>query len=654
MKYRKEIDGLRALAVIPVILFHAGFTAFSGGFVGVDIFFVISGYLITTVIADEMEKNSFSLMNFYGRRARRILPALFFVMICTLPFAWFWMAPLDLKEFSKSLVAVPMFASNILFYLDSGYFETASELKPLLHTWSLAVEEQYYLIFPLFLMLTWGLGKKWIVGLLIFISVISVLSAQWASARYPSFTFFLLPTRGFEILIGALISLYCCHKNGINSARQQVGQLAAIVGSILIIYAIFAFDKTTPLPGLYTLVPTIGAGLIVVFANEKNIVGKLLGSKIFVNIGLISYSAYLWHQPLLAFARIKSAESLSDMMLGIICMSSLFLGFISWKYVEQPFRKKLKITTTKSAVIFSLLSIGFIALGSSTYLSNGFENRYPLLKIVTPVGSDTLMHGNNCFLLTPDVNSFNADECTSNARGKKYNVLLVGDSHSASLYEALESYLANEDINLSMLSSAYCLPLVEKFPNKNRIAATEGCEKVNQKVNDVIKNGHFDLILVSSFIMEWGFGNNPQISYGSYYKDYLSKIKTIDSSAKVAVIGEFVIWTKGLPFEIAKEIQQNNMTGIGELQKYSFEGIDKKLFSIESTLKEDFNGLGIIYISVIDGLCNENGCMRYTDTSDGNKLIAVDYGHLGIDGSQFISKNIVGPKVVEILKNSIK
>jgi peptidoglycan/LPS O-acetylase OafA/YrhL len=160
MKYRKEIDGLRALAVLPVILFHAGFTTFSGGFVGVDIFFVISGYLITTIIVDEMDKGSFSLLNFYERRARRILPALFFVMLCTLPFAWFWMLPQDLKSFSQSLVAVPLFASNVLFWLTSGYFDTASELKPLLHSWSLAVEEQYYVFFPLFLMLAWKVGKS--------------------------------------------------------------------------------------------------------------------------------------------------------------------------------------------------------------------------------------------------------------------------------------------------------------------------------------------------------------------------------------------------------------------------------------------------------------------------------------------------------------
>jgi peptidoglycan/LPS O-acetylase OafA/YrhL len=224
MKYRSEVDGLRALAVLPVILFHAGFTIFSGGFVGVDIFFVISGFLITTIIVDEMKQGCFSLLNFYERRARRILPALFFVMLCSLPFAWIWMLPQDLEFFSQSLVAVPLFFSNILFWYTSGYFETASELKPLLHTWSLAVEEQYYVLFPLLLMLVWKIGKKRIVLLLSLIAIVSLLTAQWGSTVHPSFTFYLLPTRSFEILIGALISFYINCNSRIILVRQSVSQ----------------------------------------------------------------------------------------------------------------------------------------------------------------------------------------------------------------------------------------------------------------------------------------------------------------------------------------------------------------------------------------------------------------------------------------------
>ncbi len=178
MDYRREIDGLRALAVLPAILFHAGFETFSGGFVGVDVFFVISGYLIATIILAELEQDKFSIVNFYERRARRILPALFLVMFVCIPFAWLWLLPSDMKDFSQSLVAVSVFASNILFLRESGYFDTAAELKPLLHTWSLAVEEQYFVIFPLFLMLTWRLGKRWLLILLATVLVTSFAIAQ--------------------------------------------------------------------------------------------------------------------------------------------------------------------------------------------------------------------------------------------------------------------------------------------------------------------------------------------------------------------------------------------------------------------------------------------------------------------------------------------
>ena len=208
MQYRAEIDGLRALAVLPVVLFHAGFEWFSGGFVGVDVFFVISGYLITTIIISEMAEDKFSIVNFYERRARRILPALFFVMAVSIPFSWFLLTPIDLKDFGESLVAVSTFSSNFLFWKESDYFATAAELKPLLHTWSLAVEEQYYILFPIFLMLTWHLGLMKIVLLLMLIFGLSLSFAHWGTLNYPNAAFYLLPTRGWELLCGVFAAIY--------------------------------------------------------------------------------------------------------------------------------------------------------------------------------------------------------------------------------------------------------------------------------------------------------------------------------------------------------------------------------------------------------------------------------------------------------------
>lgn len=257
MDYRREIDGLRALAVLPVILFHADFETFSGGFVGVDVFFVISGYLITTIVLAELEQGSFSIANFYERRARRILPALFLVMLVCIPFAWIRLLPSDMKDFSQSLIAVSVFSSNILFWLESGYFDTAAELKPLLHTWSLSVEEQYYALFPLFLILLWKLGRSWIVVLLSLLFATSLAVAEWAAYAKPAAAFYLLPARGWELLVGAFAAFYLSHAKREHFCRS-IRELGGWLGVALILYAVFAYSKTTPFPGLYALVPTLG------------------------------------------------------------------------------------------------------------------------------------------------------------------------------------------------------------------------------------------------------------------------------------------------------------------------------------------------------------------------------------------------------------
>jgi hypothetical protein len=465
MKYRKEIDGLRALAVMPVILFHAGFTTFSGGFVGVDIFFVISGFLITTIIINEMDNGSFSLLNFYERRARRILPALFVVMLCTLPFAWFWMQPQDLKNFSQSLVAVPLFVSNILFWRTSGYFDSESELKPLLHTWSLAVEEQYYILFPMFLILAWKLGKKWIISLLLIVFIISILAAEWGSKTQPSFTFYLLPTRAFEILIGSLISFYINHKKGIISVSESVSQSVSLVGLALVLYAIFAFDSKTPSPSLYTLVPTIGAGLIIMFANSQNLVGSLLGSKIFVGVGLISYSAYLWHQPIFALLKYKSIDGLLSTEFSLILLIIiLILSFLSWYYVEKTFRKNN--IRKSNFFLFSLIgSLIFILIGF-------YENFNIKIKQSKDFYSKNIEIAN-----TP----------------KK--IMLLGDSHAGHLASGLHNIFGE---NLVVRSFNGCIPFINVDRYDNRFVPGECVKKINQQISEFESDRNYGLIILST------------------------------------------------------------------------------------------------------------------------------------------------------------
>jgi peptidoglycan/LPS O-acetylase OafA/YrhL len=332
LKYRAEIDGLRALAVVPVILFHAGFELFRGGFVGVDVFFVISGYLITTIIIDDIEKNRFSIVNFYERRARRILPALFFVMLVCIPLSWLWMLPTQMKDFSQSLVAVSTFLSNVLFWHESGYFDAVTAEKPLLHTWSLAVEEQYYVLFPIFLLLAWRLGKSKVFWMIVVLAALSLALSELAWRIDRVTNFYLLPTRAWELLAGS-IAAFIVKEHGI-----RANNTLSFLGLGLIIFSIFAYDETTPFPSVYALVPVTGVMLLIIFAGKETIAAKLLSMRAFVGIGLISYSAYLWHQPLFAFARVRLLDQPSIFLMGALSLVTLALAMCSWKFIEQPAR----------------------------------------------------------------------------------------------------------------------------------------------------------------------------------------------------------------------------------------------------------------------------------------------------------------------------
>lgn len=255
MKYRPEIDGLRSVAVLPVILFHAGLGVFSGGYVGVDVFFVISGYLITTIILGQIVEGRFSLLDFYNRRSRRIMPALFLVMGCTIPAAFLLMLPSQFQDFAQSVAAVGIFSSNILFWLESGYFAAAAELKPLLHTWSLAVEEQYYVLFPLLLLGLWRLGARTALMILGAIFAASLIASQILATRAPGANFYLLPSRAWELLAGSLCAIWIMRRGRSGNA------LLSTLGLALIVASIFIYDSNTPFPSLYALAPVGGTAL---------------------------------------------------------------------------------------------------------------------------------------------------------------------------------------------------------------------------------------------------------------------------------------------------------------------------------------------------------------------------------------------------------
>ncbi len=506
MKYRAEIDGLRALAVLPVILFHAGFEWFSGGFVGVDVFFVISGYLITTIIISEMAEGKFSIVNFYERRARRILPALFFVMAACLPFAWLWLTPNALKDFGQSLVATSTFSSNILFWRESGYFNTAAELKPLLHTWSLAVEEQYYILFPIFLMLTWRLGVKWILILLSILFFISLGVAVWGTQyethpKIISAAFFLLPTRGWELLIGVFTGFYLKFNTHLKS--HTVNQMLSLLGFGMIVYSVIAFDNTTPFPSLYALIPTIGTTLLILCAVPRTFIHKLLSLKSIVGVGLISYSAYLWHQPLLAFARLKIVGDATELHLIILCITSFLMAWFSWRFVEKPFRSQINFSRS---FIFRFSVIGmfiFSLIGTYTHFSNGFLNRLSDEEKNT-LQSMSRSSEDNC-----------EDElirCLEKMRSKNNkSLLLVGDSNAYHMSVGLRELAEGLSYNYIQLTLGGCMPLAKFYrldlSNKFNNRCISYNKTLLKNINDLAKK--IDVVIVSSAWLIYFYGKNP-------------------------------------------------------------------------------------------------------------------------------------------------
>ena len=461
MRYRPEIDGLRAVAVLPVILFHAGLPGFSGGFVGVDVFFVISGYLITRLIWLELTQRRLSILDFYERRARRILPALFVVLLASLPMAWLWLPPSDMRDFCNSVVAVATYTSNFLFWSQSGYWDTASELKPLLHTWSLAVEEQFYLLFPALMLLCHRLGKGWLILLLATLSAFSLGLSIWAARYAPSFGFYLLPTRVWELGIGALLALglpELTQRAGRSTAAAIAAQTLPVIGLAAIVTAVFSFDHRTPFPGGHALLPTLGAALIIAFAQPQTVLGRVLTWRPIVLIGLVSYSAYLWHYVLFSFARHRALEEPSSGLLLGLSVASLFLAWLSWRWIEQPFRDRKRFRRAQIFGFALLASAAFIGIGLAGTFSHGFVSRNGI-----QANSDAV------FEHVLDINPGLDARCEGNAideaacrTAEHPDVLVWGDSYAMHLVDGIRASQPNARI--IQLTLSVCGPIFDRAP----------------------------------------------------------------------------------------------------------------------------------------------------------------------------------------------
>ena len=540
LTYRPEIDGLRAIAVSIVILYHAqitilGHQPFRGGFIGVDIFFVISGYLITSIILKELvTTGSFSFKYFYERRIRRILPPLLFVMLASLPFASMYLLPSSLIDFSKSILYSLGFSSNFFFHYSGQQYDAENGLlKPFLHTWSLSVEEQFYILFPIFLLVTFKYFKKYLLIILFFSFVISLQMADFGSKNYPSATFYFLHTRMWELIVGSILAYFEIIL-GRRGKHKKLNLILPSVGLILIGHSILFFNEKIFHPSFFTLSPIIGVSLIIWFSNGEEIINKILSSRLFTGVGLISYSLYLWHYPIFSFARmieITQGDFVKKVILGIVVF---ILSIFTYFFIEKPARNK----KFKFRFIFLLLLLFYfilILVNSTIILKDGYHKRVPeiIQKNLSEKPWNLLKNSDEKICFT----SF--EGCKFNTTSKK-KVYAIGDSHIASLTFDLKNRVINRNYQF-VTSNIACLYLPEfnliniKTKKINSLCNDPYFKNLNTILSNetnsiLIFGGRFPLYLSNNY-----FNNEEGGVEGTIWEDkYISngKYKTIQQSFK--------------------------------------------------------------------------------------------------------------------------
>lgn len=484
--YRPEIDGLRAIAVAAVLIFHADLTVgavrlLPGGFLGVDIFLVISGYLITGIILTEVRQGEFSFARFYERRARRILPALIVVIAGTLPFAWMWMTPSQFQNLAGSAIAALLGASNIFFFNGVGYFTEASDMKPLLHTWSLGVEEQFYALLPpavMFITYRWR-RLKITIGALALGILASLAVAHLLSGHQQAANFYLLPSRAWELLVGALIAAID-QDNG-RRLPTMVLRWAPPASLMVLISTLAIFDGTWDQPNIWTVVPVGGTALFIWSSRGIDPASRLLSTPLFIAIGLISYSLYLWHWPLLVFGRIYSIGEVPQSTRVILLIASVVFAAFTWWFVERPFRNRTLVPRKAFVVGASISLVALLLFNVGVYALGGIAQRMSIAAAVQGFFTGYAnLEGENC----------GDNVCVVGDRSAPPSFALVGDSHAGTMSYSLDValqgtgisgfVLASGDIYLSEFPDFYDLShrLNAKLQERNILLASKSIDTV--------------------------------------------------------------------------------------------------------------------------------------------------------------------------------
>lgn len=505
--YRPEIDGLRAIAVLPVILFHAGISGFQGGFVGVDIFFVISGYLITNLLMIELRTTgTISIIDFYERRMRRLAPALVFMLVIVSALAAVILWPSQQIEYGANALASAAFISNVSLWQQGGYFGGPSETNALLHTWSLAVEEQFYIIFPPLLLFAWRLGRRLAILTTVAISLAaSMLIAELGTVYAATANYYLLPSRAWELGIGALVAILWS-QGGLVPVRLR--DPLGLAGLAMIAWTVVTLDETTPFPGLRAVPPTLGTALILVSAAPGTWLSRILTLRVFVFFGLISYSLYLWHQPLLALYRVQAEPNVSATGIALVVVVSVLIAWVSWRYVERPFRARSFLSRTQ---LFAAGTVGFgvVAIVGAVFVTTqGRIERFPP-HLHEMLGTSMSERG-----------AYVRDAYTNEVRDRNFSgslprVLLIGDSFSQDFYNLIrESHaFAGTQISADYLA-ARCQFHIDGAVPKGAIDPGDMARCANRDnriTEDTIARARAaDVVILAFYWRDWAAQQLPQ------------------------------------------------------------------------------------------------------------------------------------------------